>query len=363
MEYYFYEEPVTFAIIKNFYESDEIEEIHQELERLRPFMGGPEKTGTARGVSGVSKKDNHGLFLDEFYQARRDQSVILKLNRKVFSPGVKHDLTKGHWFFKYIDRTEHDSTLVSYYRQGDYYKAHEDESFLTAIYYTWKEPKNFEGGDLYFGDFQVPIENNCLLIFPSVTKHRVTEVTRGDGRYAISQFVSLSKPPIKMPEIDSYQNVLDVSEFQKVASLATQKWDYTGRSKDGGNKFWYLDLSFDPFYTKHIKEKIEKLVNGKLILDRVYANGQTCGQDGEFHQDSLEPGTYTFILYTNIIEGAIESWGGETQFKFPHFMRSYFPIPNSGLFFNSNLLHRGFGPAHHVKDMRVTVAWKFKVQP
>ena len=332
-----------------------------ELNTLRRFLGGPELTGSARNFIGVPRKDNHGLFLDEFYQGQKEKSSILTLNRKVFAPEVRHELIKGHWLFKYLNRTAHDSTLVSYYRQGDYYKEHEDQSFLTAIYYTWKEPKSFEGGELYFGDFRVPVENNCLLIFPSSTKHHVTEVTSGEGRWALSQFITLDKPPLKMPEIDQYFNFLDVSEFSRISIQKSEKWKYGGHSVPGGNKFWYLDLMDDPFYSKYLKEKIERTVNAQLILDRVYANGQTFGQDGQFHQDSTEPKSYTFLLYTNLIDCEIDSWGGETQFRLPKFLRSYQPIPNSAIFFNSNLWHRGLGPSRHVNDMRITIAWKFRV--
>jgi len=354
MEFTFYREPVEFVIIKNFYEKDEVEEIHQELNRLKPHMGGPDMTGTARGVSGNPKKNNSGIFLDEL---NRDDSVILKLNRKIFTPEIKHELRKGSWFFKYMNFIKEDSTLVSYYKQGDYYKSHNDDSFITAIYYTWKEPKNFEGGDLYFGEFKVPIENNCMLIFPSLTFHEVSKVTKGEGRYALSQFINIHHKP---PKIDRYLNFLDVSEFNNINLENSDKWCFTGRSRDYGNKFWYLDLNSDPFYSEYLKDKIEKLVNMKLKLHRVYANGQTYGQDGQFHTDSDSKGTYTFLLFTNIINMEIDEWGGETQFRLNNFLRSYQPVPNSALFFNSNILHRGLGPSRKTGDtMRITVVWKF----
>ena len=355
MEYYFYEEPVSFAIIKNFYNFDDIEDIHTELNNLKKHLGGPEITGTARGVTGVPKKDNQGLFLDEFYKGRRDDSTILKLNRKVFSSEVQYELKKGSWFFRYLEDTVSDSTLASHYNQGDYYKSHQDQSFITAIYYTWKT--EFEGGDLYFGDFRVPIDNNCLLVFPSKTEHRVSEVTRGEGRWALSQFISMQLPN-KPREIIRYLNFLDVNEFSKILVQQSNNWKLGGESQINGKKFWYLDLSSDPFYTDYLKRKIEETVKSRLELLRVYANGHTFGQDGEFHQDAEEPGHYTFLLYTNIVDN-VDSWGGETQFKLGDFLRSYQPVTN---FFNSTLWHRGLGPSRDVGDaMRVTIAWKFRV--
>lgn len=97
-----------------------------------------------------------------------------------------------------------------------------------------------------------------------------------------------------------------------------------------------------------------------LKLDRVYANGQSFGQDGQFHQDSPEPNTWTFLLYTNFIDD-VDSWGGETQFIGNNGIVSYRPLPNNAIFFDSNILHRGLGPSRHVKEIRITVAWKMSL--
>ena len=355
MEYKFYTDPVSFCIIKNFYSKDEIEDIHEELSSLKTKFITGEQTGTARNVVGKSKKDNHGLFLDDY-----DKSAILKLNRKVFSPEVKYELAKGHWFFKYLARTQHDSTLVSYYQLGDYYKSHEDESFMTAIYYTWKEPKTFEGGDLYFGDFKVPVENNCMLVFPSQTEHRVGEVTSGLGRYAISQFISMNKPSSKIP-IDKFTNFLTVPDFNRVSSFLFENsnWALSGKSNDTTPKFWNLNLNSDTFFTEYLFKKICELCKADFKLKRVYANGQTFGQDGAFHQDDTEPNTFTFLMYLNSIDDEhLERWGGETQFKSDEGFLSFVPVTNSALLFDSRLWHRGMGPNRHVDEMRVTVAWK-----
>jgi Rps23 Pro-64 3,4-dihydroxylase Tpa1-like proline 4-hydroxylase len=276
---------------------------------------------------------------------------------------VKHELAKGHWFFKYLSRTKHDSTLVSYYQLGDYYKTHEDESFITAIYYTWKEPKTFEGGDLYFGDFKVPVENNCMLIFPSQTEHRVSEVTSGLGRYAISQFISIEPPQRKIP-IDKFNNFLSVPDFNRVSSFLSENsnWTLSGKSNDTTPKFWYLGLSSDTFFTDYLFRKICELCKVDFKLKRVYANGQTFGQNGAFHQDDTEPNTFTFLLYVNSIEdGDLEHWGGETQFKTDEGFMSYVPVTNSALLFDSRLWHRGIGPSRRVDGMRITVAWKLSL--
>jgi predicted 2-oxoglutarate/Fe(II)-dependent dioxygenase YbiX len=359
MEFELYNVPVTFAIIRNYYSLNEVAEIHEELERLKPHLQVPKNTGTAYTATGKTKKENGGLFLDEFYQVNRLQSAILTLNRKLFKPETQFELQKIHWFFKYLPQTLHDSTLVSYYQKGDFYYSHTDQGFLTAIYYTWKEPKAFEGGDLYFGDFNVPITNNCLLLFPSVIEHRVSEVTEGSGRWAISQFISMTKH--EKNDIKQIMNFLSVTDFNKIQLENKNGWKYGHKSNDTGKqKFWQLDLMDDKFYSEYLFQKIVETVQLSLKLDRVYANGQTIGQNGEFHQDSNAPNTFTFLLYTNIVDD-VETWGGETQFVVDEKIISYQPIPNSALLFRSNLFHRGLAPALHERGMRITIAWKMHI--
>jgi Rps23 Pro-64 3,4-dihydroxylase Tpa1-like proline 4-hydroxylase len=359
MEIELYNIPVTFAIIRNYYPSEEVFEIHEELERLKPHLQDPKNTGTAHTPTGKDKKENKGLFLDEFYGRNRTQSPILTLNRKLFKTETQFELQKVHWIFKYLPQTLHDSTLVSYYKKGDFYYSHTDQGFMTAIYYTWKEPKSFEGGDLYFGDFKVPVTNNCLLLFPSVIEHRVSEVTDGSGRWAITQFISMIKP--KRNDIKQIMNFLSVTDFNKIQLTERIGWEYGHKSRgDGKQQFWQINLTNDEFYSEYLFKKIIETVQLPLKLDRVYANGQTVGQNGEFHQDSDGPNTFTFLLYTNIVED-VESWGGETQFVLDGKLVSYQPVPNSALFFDSKLFHRGLAPALHERGMRITVAWKMHI--
>ena len=353
-----------YHILENFFNEDEIEAIHGELDTLKNSLEKPEGTGTAKTFIGKPKKENRGVFLDEHYKNNREESSILKLNRKIFTPEIKYELKKLHWFFGYIDDTNQDSTLVSYYKKGDYYKEHTDDSIITAIYYTWKEPKNFEGGDLYIEGQLVPIKNNSLLLFPSRLKHKVSEITEGEGRWAISQFISFKLPSQPGPGIDRYVNFLDVTEFNTVKNFLTESssWCFKGKSNKGDNKFWYHELIDKPYFSDALVHKIMKTTNIQLKLERVYANGQSYGQSGSFHQDSIEPNTVTFLLYMNEIKrDDLDEWGGETQFKMNDRLLSFQPETNSALMFRSGLFHRGLSPSRYVNEMRITVAWKFKI--
>lgn len=341
-------------VFENYFSEDEVKDILEELDSLRPSLEAPENTGTARSVLGVPKKSNRGIFLTH------PNSGILRLMRKTFSPEVKIQLNKAHWFFKYIEKTNHDSTLVSYYRKGDYYKEHSDESLVTAIYYVWREPKSFEGGDIIIDGQTVHIKNNSLLVFPSTLKHKVSEITEGEGRWSISQFIDQRNP---LDKIKNFSNFLHVSEFNKLTKniFNSKKWSFIGSSHGGEqeSKFWHLSLSDEQFFTEFLFDRICSLTGLKLELERVYANGQSMGQNGSFHQDSERPGSFTFLLFVNEIED-IDEWGGETQFKIgQHQIISYQPVPNTALFFPSRMFHRGLAPRKNT--LRVTIAWKCKI--
>jgi hypothetical protein len=333
--------------------------LSSELEKLRPHFGGPEKTGTARDVLGNIKKDNRGLFLD-------DNHPICKLNRKVLKPEFIHDLTKENWFFRYINHCNRDNTLVSYYEDSGHYKSHTDSSIVTAIHYYWKEPKMFTGGDICFGDFVVPITNNCLLIFPSCTEHQVTSLT-GSGRYATTQFISRADDPVpRTPDpIRRFENVLSIIEFNKAKNLIKEgNWTAGGSSGNPKSsiKFLYMDLMDNHFFSKELFEKVQNLIGCRMHLDRVYANGQWHGLDGAWHQDNADSKAWTFLIYLNeIADCDLDAYKGTTDFKETDCaFKSIMPTSNSGLLFMSNLFHRGMSPSRFSPDMRITIAWKLR---
>jgi hypothetical protein len=350
----YFTEPVTFCIIKNFYSEDDLELIWKELENLKHNFGGPEKTGTAHNALGHPKKQNKGLFVPQ-------GNPITVLNRKLFAPELIHDLTKLNWFFGYLKHLNQDSTLVSYYEDSGHYKAHTDEAIITAIHYLWKEPKTFTGGGLFFGDFEVPIENNCLLIFPSRTLHEVRPLT-GYGRYALTQFVTM-RSSSELLKIQRFTNVLSILEFKKAQERIDQgSWTPGGYSlKSSPVSFLYMDLKHDQYFSVHLKDHVLKVTGRTGVLDRVYANGQYHGLDGSFHQDNEHEGTWTFLLYlTEIEQDQLDEFHGTTEFKQDDRIVSFQPETNSAICFSSQMWHRGRAPSRFFPGLRITVAWKFR---
>lgn len=352
MKFEFYESPVPHCIIREYYTPDIQNAIMKELEAIKPALRNPRETGGAINFLGQNKKSNRGLFIDN------PQSVIIRAGRKLFDE-VTWELKKNNWVYSYLEIVNRDSTLVSYYEDGDYYETHRDKSLLTAIYYTWNEPKPFEGGDISLAGIRIPIENNSMLVFPSCVEHSVSKV-KGSGRWAITQFTHHVNPP----DIQQFRNFLDVVDFKKIQSyISNAKWELKGHSTDNDSTpvFWNMDLNHEPFFREYLLEKIEQVAGKKFNLIRVYANGQTFGQDGSFHQDDSDQNCWTFLLYTNDIEnGALDHWGGVTEFKTEYGLVNQPPITNTGVLFRSTMWHRGFGPSRHINDMRVTIAWKLR---
>ena len=135
-----------------------------------------------------------------------------------------------------------------------------------------------------------------------------------------------------------------------------------------------MTLDDNTFFTNDILSKIESCTKKKYVLIRVYANGQTFGQDGTFHQDNISDDTYTFCLFINkqITDETIDSIGGEFIFKIPientpdnsnTFSRIVVePIYNRGILFPSNLFHKGLAYNRYNRGLRISIAWKLRLQ-
>jgi len=164
--------------------------------------------------------------------------------------------------------------------------------------------------------------------------------------------------------IKEYSNFLSKEEHEYVVKKTVNgnSWEFCGCSIDRNEEFtiFYMDLIKDVFFTENMLSKIEKLSNKKFDLIQVYANGQTYGMCGSLHTDNeFNDDTYkTFLYYVNPWWNYI--WGGETIFVNNDNIYKQSPIPNTGLLFNSSILHAGLEPTRHCKELRVTVAFKLK---
>jgi hypothetical protein len=196
MKFYTYRDPIPYVVIEDVFDEVELERIFKELEFLYPKLLPPTQTHTYKDENGQPGKSNQGVFLDDVYQLR-EFSDILSVNRKLFNPEVKQQLSIASPIFSLIDNLRRDATLISYYEDSDYYLPHSDTSVISMVTWFFKEPKNFIGGDFILTDYniKIPVKNNCTVIFFGNTKHEVTEIKMIDpsehcsGRFSMTVFV------------------------------------------------------------------------------------------------------------------------------------------------------------------------------
>ena len=134
--------------------------------------------------------------------------------------------------------------------------------------------------------------------------------------------------------------------------------------------FWMMTLTDDPFFSTHLKSKIEAATSRKFSVQRIYANGQTFGQDGTFHQDNITDDSYTFCIYTNkqITAETADDIGGEFVFKIPNHQPNndpfsqiaIAPLYNRGILFPATYFHKGIAFNRYCKGLRISIAWKLQ---
>lgn len=163
---------------------------------------------------------------------------------------------------------------------------------------------------------------------------------------------------------DNFLNDEDLSKILENISTFNWKFGHISIRHQFSPPFWVNQLEDNPFFSTYLKSKIEIATSKKFNLNKVYANGQTFGQDGCFHQDDIREDCFTFCLYINNIDmNEIDFFGGYFQFKIPelkHFIISIEPYMNRGILFPSKYIHKGNAFSRYGNDIRVSIVWKFQ---
>lgn len=124
--------------------------------------------------------------------------------------------------------------------------------------------------------------------------------------------------------------------------------------------FWRIELDKEPFFSVYLSSNIEKYFNKKLHLLRIYAVSQTYQQNSNFHDDEPEKNYYTFCYYINNI--LIED-DGLFYIKIPNepCILNIEPIMNRLVIFPSYYKHKGSAYNNSNKNLRICIAWKYKI--
>jgi hypothetical protein len=194
-------DPFPHLVVENMYDEKELDLIWEELNFLtKPHKFLEEDLGTDRDqVTGIPKSQSKSLIIDDIY-VNRSASNILTVNRKLFNMGHLELFSEITPMCKSILYQNYDLTKIRYYENDDEYLSHVDIYNYTAITFFYKEPKSFEGGELYFPEFNYTFycNNNFMILFPSCVSHSATKVKMydnsfcsGNGRYSMMQFMKL----------------------------------------------------------------------------------------------------------------------------------------------------------------------------
>lgn len=198
---------VPVLIVDDFFTENESQEILEELIKINSsFMEDPKLTGSAfiKDDLGnrIYKKKAKGLFLDEYFENKRSESNILKINRKLFDDDIVDKFIEKHFIFNYVRFSNRDTTVLHYYEDNDYYKFHGDVATISALSWHYFEPKRFLGGNIFFDEIeQIKIEcfNRRLVLFPSFLQHSVEKISMENnfqnmnlGRYSMAQFIFIN---------------------------------------------------------------------------------------------------------------------------------------------------------------------------
>ena len=204
-------------VVDDFYNQSELDGIWEELNFYtyeHKFLS-PDETGGANQFKKITKK-NRGIWISSLYD-NLEFSNIYCCSRKIhhhWSTIVDGGDDKYKWFWKNYN-THAESILLSYYENSDYYEPHRDEGSVTILNWIYKEPKKFEGGDLFFmqdSKKRIEIKNNRTIIFPSIVLHAVNQVKMSEehlgkrlGRYCITQFCLNQTPRISHKECGMFR--------------------------------------------------------------------------------------------------------------------------------------------------------------
>lgn len=121
-----------------------------------------------------------------------------------------------------------------------------------------------------------------------------------------------------------------------------------GQSNDEENDSWFWHLNIDD---SEEAKNLDKIIDNQVT--RIYINGQTYSQHGDFHQDD-EDETYLIGLNKN---WTVKSGGATELLLENNTSLCIYPLYNRAIIFNAKIFHRAL-PNININDFRMTLAIK-----
>ena len=167
--------------------------------------------------------------------------------------------------------------------------------------------------------------------------------------------------------INDFINQKDFDDIIQMIDLYSYSNDYPGwklngfsNQEDTNKRFWFIDLIDNEYFNKQIFEKIKlqisKLFDDDVILDRVYLNGSTFGQQGYFHIDDTLENSRTLLIYCN--SEWKNEWVGGTVFETLGGIQTIYPLPKRAAYFDARIPHFSQPLSKDFDGLRVTLAYK-----
>lgn len=211
--------PVYLLVMRDVFDKETNELIRLEAKNLR--------TQEASVTKGVDKsiRNNQVIFMDNLYMPtpeqtlRRSQSILLNAFENLFvNTEFSQVLGSSEYPLNHFNLTNYHETQISTYDNGEKYLWHIDgmqnkTRCISMVYYFFKEPKRFEGGEICFTNtpiynckpikesnfkeehyIEITPENNMLVVFSSALPHSVKDANAKDQehiRYSAQVWVGL----------------------------------------------------------------------------------------------------------------------------------------------------------------------------
>ena len=195
MKIIYNDNPFFHISLENVFSAEELKIIFKEINELKKNFKDPEFTGSASSNFEILK-NNTGIFLVEYENLK-----IIKIIDKC----IKKISTNSNWknlaFKRLFNSLMWGSELINCYKKNDYYKPHVDNGIFSLIFFLWDNTSNFEGGDLFFPEYDHLHEckNNHGILFFSKELHGVTPIISKEElskRYSIVSFSTIKEENI-----------------------------------------------------------------------------------------------------------------------------------------------------------------------
>ena len=169
---------------------------------------------------------------------------------------------------------------------------------------------------------------------------------------------------MKLNDINRIENFFTDDDIKETKFIIdNRRWSFGSSANGFGTKFWKCNFPPDCDLSKKVLKRLEERYDTKFKINKINVNGQTYGQDSEFHQDDAHEDCYTLLVYiSDITPKNFDSIGGCTDIKMTEdSIMSIEPYQKRALLFKSYLTHRGMAPCRKSDILRISLAFKLQV--